>query len=105
MNELTERKDILKKLEEIISGLRTAIVTTIDNQGHLHNEPLVVAERKFDGELWFLIRKDSEFTEPLRKATVANVVLACQKSQQYACFTGAPTVHDDFRKTESLRDE
>ena len=49
----TDHAAELKKLGEIISGIKFAMLTTAEPDGTLHSRPMTTQQVEFDGDLWF----------------------------------------------------
>jgi general stress protein 26 len=43
----------IKKLSELMKGIRFAMFTTVEEDGTLHSRPMATQEVEFDGDLWF----------------------------------------------------
>ncbi|MBY9080666.1 pyridoxamine 5'-phosphate oxidase family protein [Paenibacillus sp. HN-1] len=68
-------QEAVKTVRELIKGIDTAMFTTISDEG-LVSRPMKTQEVEFDGDLWFLTKKDtSKFDEILHDPRV-NVVYA-----------------------------
>jgi general stress protein 26 len=75
MNATSDHKQAVEKVHELIKGIETAMLTTISEEG-LVSRPMKTQDVEFDGNLWFLTKKDTDkFHELLRNRQV-NVVYA-----------------------------
>lgn len=49
----------IKKLGELIKGIKFAMLTTVEEDGSLHSRPMATQEVEFDGDLWFFTHVSS----------------------------------------------
>lgn len=70
-----EQQDAIETVRGLIKGIDTAMLTTVSEEG-LVSRPMKTQEVEFDGNLWFLTKKDTgKFHELLRNRHV-NVTYA-----------------------------
>ncbi|WP_123041486.1 pyridoxamine 5'-phosphate oxidase family protein [Cohnella candidum] len=70
-------QEAIEKVRDLIKGIKTAMLTTISDEG-LVSRPMKTQDVEFDGDLWFLTKKDSgKFHELLHNKQV-NVAYADQ---------------------------
>lgn len=75
MTETPDNQEAIEKVRELIKGIDTAMLTTVSEDG-LVSRPMKTQEVEFDGNLWFLTKKDTDkFHELLRNQQV-NVAYA-----------------------------
>lgn len=75
MNPTPENKEAIEQVRELIQGIQTAMLTTVSEEG-LVSRPMKTQDIEFDGDLWFLTKKDTgKFHELLRNRQV-NVAYA-----------------------------
>ncbi|NMO98026.1 pyridoxamine 5'-phosphate oxidase family protein [Paenibacillus lemnae] len=75
MSHVTDHQEAIEKVRELIKDIDTAMLTTISDDG-LVSRPMKTQDVEFDGDLWFLTKKDtSKFHEILhnRQVNVAYV--------------------------------
>jgi general stress protein 26 len=62
-----------KQLQDLVGGMRTAMLTSIEPDGALRSRPLTVQRVDEDGTIWFLVTTSSEWlsTEHLAQCNVA----------------------------------
>ncbi|ADO75736.1 pyridoxamine 5'-phosphate oxidase family protein [Stigmatella aurantiaca] len=58
MTKKTEQ-DVVAHLEQLIQGIKVAMMTTVEEDGSLRSRPMWTQSRPFDGELWFFTREHS----------------------------------------------
>ncbi|MDO3413037.1 pyridoxamine 5'-phosphate oxidase family protein [Saccharibacillus sp. CPCC 101409] len=93
--ETTANKEAIETVRGLIDDIETAMLTTISDSG-LVSRPMRTQHIEFDGDLWFLTKKDtSKYTEILEDPRV-NVAYA---GKSYVSISGtAEFVEDDARK-------
>jgi len=75
MNPASPDQDALETVRDLIKGIGTAMLTTVSEEG-LVSRPMKTQDVEFDGNLWFLTKKDTgKFHELLRNRQV-NVAYA-----------------------------
>jgi len=75
INPTPDNQEAIEKVRELIKGIDTAMLTTVSEEG-LVSRPMKTQDIEFDGDLWFLTKKDTgKFHELLRNRQV-NVAYA-----------------------------
>jgi len=87
-------------IRTIISGTRTATVTTVSGSGELHSRPLAVLDTPFEGSLWFFTAHPSPKTDDIAAEPQVNVALSDGKS--YLSIAGTATVDHDQTRIDQL---
>jgi general stress protein 26 len=101
MSTTNGREESMKKLGELIRGIRVAMLTTIDEQGHLHSRPMATQDTDFDGTLWFFTRAHSPKVGEIDREHRVNVAYADAHTQHYVSVSGtARLVRDPARNKE-----
>lgn len=95
-------EESLKKLAELIKGIRVAMLTTFDDQGHLHSRPMATQEAEFDGTLWFFTRADSPKVGEIDREHRVNVAYADSHKQHYVSVSGTARLVRDPAKNKEL---
>lgn len=52
-----ERNEHIKKLGELITDIKFAMLTTVEQDGSLRSRPMATQQVEFDGDLWFFHRR------------------------------------------------
>lgn len=68
----TTHQEAVEKVRELIKGIDTAMLTTVAEQG-LVSRPMKTQEVEFDGDLWFLTKKDTNKYRELQLNPHVNV--------------------------------
>lgn len=97
-NQARHNQEDLKKLQELIKDVDTAMLTTKSDEG-LVSRPMKTQEVEFDGDLWFFTKKNTDkYQEFLRDADV-NVSYA---GDSYVSVRGRAEIVDDLEKKREL---
>ena len=89
----------LDTIRSIMKGVRTAMMTTIDETGGLVSHPMTTQEAQFDGDCWFIASDTSETVKHLTEQP--NVNLAYSSSSSWLSLSGtAVAVRDEAKKKE-----
>ena len=80
------------RLKELVSGLRSVMVTTPDEAGGLSSRPLTLQRADDDGTIWFLVDADAQWIT----ASMGPVNVAAATSDTWLSISGtAQVVRDD----------
>lgn len=91
----------VEKLNELIKGIKIAMLTTVDADGSLRSRPLYTQEAEPGGDLWFFIDADSAKVDEIAKDARVNVSYAAPDDQRYVSLSGtAQVLHDRARMKE-----
>jgi general stress protein 26 len=94
------RKDQLKKLNELLKGVRTCMLTSKDMRGNLHARPMALQEAETDGELWFFTGRHSHKVGEVKGDNRVNV--SAIDGSTYLSLSGEATLVDDKKKAQDL---
>ena len=87
-------------ISDIVHGARTALLTTVSDDGHLHSRPLAVQDKAFHGTLRFLVQDGSEKVEDIARNPQVNVSIESQGG--YLSIAGTATVTRDQAVVDEL---
>lgn len=90
---MTDHQDAVAKVAELARGIRIAMLTTVDEDGHLVARPMAQQEVEFDGDLWFFADRDSSTVTQLQANPHVGVSLSSSDTWVSICGTAA-VVHD-----------
>jgi general stress protein 26 len=90
---MSESSADVAKVAELIRDFRFAMVTTVNTLGELVARPLTVQEAEFDGDLWFIVARDSHEVAELGVNPVAGVSFA--SNDTWVSLTGTAQQVDD----------
>ncbi len=92
---LTSDPKAVETVRDLIKDVETAMLTTVSENG-LVSRPMKTQHIEFDGDLWFLTKKDTAKYEELLKDPRVNVAYA---GKSYVSVSGtAQFIEDDARK-------
>lgn len=103
-NKMT-RDEAIQEVAKLIDGFTFCMLTTQTAEGHLHSRPITVQDREFDGDLWFIGGKDSEWVHDIAQREQVNVAFAQPGKQHYVSVTGRGELVEDRAKLEELWNE
>ena len=96
-------EESVKKLAEIIKGVKFAMLTTADKDGTLHSRPMATqnTDAEFDGTLWFFTKASAPKVDEIDHEHHVNVSYAETGHQRYASVSGmARLVRDAAKNNE-----
>jgi general stress protein 26 len=91
----------IKKLGSLIKGIKFAMVSTVDAEENLHSCPLTTQQIDFDGDLWFIVGRNSEVFANLQADARVNVSYSSEKAV-YVSASGHSQVVEDREMLEKL---
>lgn len=80
-------------LQDVLSGERTAMLTTVDERGTLSSRPISIQRIDDDGDPWFLVDRNADWVMPADGAPI-NVAVVDEGSA-WVSFAGRATVVSD----------
>ena len=92
----------IRKLSELLRGIKVAMLTSSDNQGQLSTRPVASPTLDAEGILWFFTRAEAsalDNTHTLRQISLSYTNL---KENRYISVIGISEVADDRAKAEEL---
>ena len=85
-------------LVDILKDAKVMMLNTLSKEGKIVTRPMQAQEIEFDGDLWFITRKDTEKYEEIKANPMVNVAVA---GDSYASISGkAVFIDDKERKKE-----
>ena len=85
---MPETTAVIARLNEMIKGITTAVLTTTRPDGTLHSCPMSTHPADDTGVLWFVAHNKSEKVEAVRTNQRVNVAYADHASQRYVSVSG-----------------
>ena len=84
------------KVAEIIKDIKIAMLTTVDDDGHLVSRPMAVQQVEFDGDLWFVSDGDARKVHQIQHGARTNVSFTSNGA--WLSLAGdAELVHDEAK--------
>jgi general stress protein 26 len=101
----SSREQSIVKLKELISGIRVAMMTTINGDGTLHSRPMWTQKIEFDGDLWFFTNASSPKSLELQSDSHVTLCYADPDDNRYVSVYGRGQMVHDREKAEQLWSE
>lgn len=92
----------VKKLNELIKDIETAMLVTADADGTLRSRPMGTQQIESDGDLWFFTGKNTGKTHAIEHDQHVNVTYSSPKDNRYVSVSGRAELVADKRKVEEL---
>jgi general stress protein 26 len=86
---MSDHQEAVAKVAELAKGIRIAMLTTVDEEGHLVARPMAQQEVEFDGDLWFFAERDSSTVTQLQANPHVGVSLSSNDTWVSICGTAA----------------
>jgi general stress protein 26 len=102
MSDNVSREEGIKHIAEITKDIKFALLTTVNENGHLHSRPMTTQQTEFDGDVWFIGSKDSGSVADIKHLAQVNVSYADTGKNTYLSITGHALLIDDRAKLETL---
>lgn len=90
---MTTENDPRTTLIDLLPKFRFAMVTTVDDDGALTARPLTVQDHEFDGDLWFIVPRDSAVVAHI--ATRPGVGVSLSANDAWVSIAGRAEVVED----------
>ena len=87
MQSATNEAEARDKLFALIKDIRIAMMTTMDEDGHMRSRPMYNQSVDKDGKLWFFTRADDKVQE-IRQDRHVNLSYSDPSSQTYVSISG-----------------
>jgi len=97
---MTEHNDDLTRLADLVKDAKIALLTTVNDEGHLHSRPLGLQQDDFDGELWFLTQDPSSKVDEIRANPQVNV--AFDSGKGWVSLAGTASIEHNSAKVDEL---
>jgi general stress protein 26 len=97
---MTDQTGEISRLAELAKGIRIAMLTTVDEEGHFISVPMAQQEVEFDGDLWFFAERDSRVVRNLTLNPHVGVTLS--SSDTWISIDGDGEVVQDPAKAREL---
>jgi general stress protein 26 len=97
-----EQHDDVKKLAELMKGIKFAMLTTVEEDGSLHSRPMATQQVEFDGDLWFFTRVSSPKVWEAQTHRKVNVSFSDPEKSKFISASGTATLIQDREKMKEL---
>ncbi|UBV43831.1 pyridoxamine 5'-phosphate oxidase family protein [Deinococcus taeanensis] len=95
-------EDSVRKIGQIIKGVKFAMLTVITDDGHLHAHPMTTQQFEFDGDLWFIGGRDTGQVAAMRARPQVNVSYSQPDKGLYVSVNGTAQLVEDRAKLDEL---
>lgn len=104
-NEPTTRAEAIARLNELMKGIKFAMLTTVEPDGQLRSRPMATQQVEFDGDLWFFTQADAPKVDEIAREHQVNVSYALPNKQRYISVSGRAQLVRDRAKMAELWSE
>ncbi len=94
--------DPISKLNELIQGISTAILTTVRPDSSLHSRPMASQPIDDSGAFWFLTGSNTEKVEAVRTIQRVNLAFLDHAANRYVSVSGFCELVRNSAKAKSL---
>lgn len=98
MNTPVANQEAIETVRDLIKGIDTAMLTTVTTEG-LVSRPMKTQEVEFDGDLWFLTKKDTNKYQELIQNPLVNVAYV---GKSYVSIRGEAELIQDPAKVKEF---
>ncbi len=99
---MAHHTESVRKLRELINGIKIAMLTTVTEDGRLHSRPMVTQKTDFDGDLWFFTARSSEKVGEVVHDKHVNVAYQDPERNRFVSVNGRASILRDRKKAEEL---
>lgn len=96
------RDEAVAKVRELVEGERTAMLTTIGEQGRIVSRPMATQDVEFDGDVWFFADRQSPKVAEIQADPRVNVTWTPDGS--WVSLAGTAELVEDMDKKRELWD-
>jgi general stress protein 26 len=93
-----------EKLKLLISEIEVAMMTTIENNGHMRSRPMYLSKLDFDGTLWFFTNEYTHKVHEIQENHLVNLTFANSETQTFVSLLGQMEVITDHSLFRELWD-
>lgn len=97
-----ERDENNGRLDELIKGIRIAMLTTRDERGGLRSRPMATQRGRFDGDLWFFTREHAGKSDEIFHDQCVNLSYANLDDEAFVSVSGRAQIVKDRDKMKAL---
>ena len=100
--EQRSNEENVRKLRDMIKGIRVAMFTTVEPDGSLRSRPMYTQDAEFDGQLWFFTWLDTAKVNEIHREQHVNLSYASPSDERYVSVSGRARLVQDRKKAEEL---
>ena len=94
--------DAKEQLGELIHGIRTAIMVTLNERGEPRGRPMYTQDTKFDGDVWFFTSDASRKVTDIGRNPRVHLSYASTGGERYVSLSGTAQVLNDRARIREL---
>jgi general stress protein 26 len=99
---MAQTNDPVVRLNDLISGIDFAMLTTVRPDGTLHSCPMAGSEVDPHGIIWFFAANNTEKVEAIRTSQRVNLAYVDHSAQRYISVSGYCDLVRDHAKAKEL---
>jgi general stress protein 26 len=97
-----KQEENVRKLRELIKGIKVAMLTTAEDDGSLRCRPMLMLDVEFDGDLYFFTKASAPKVEEVERDRHVCVSYVASQDQRYVSMSGLARVLRDRAKMEEF---
>jgi general stress protein 26 len=97
-----DTQDVIQHLDQLIKGIKVAMMTTVEEDGCLRSRPMWTHDRDFDGELWFFTREHTPKVGEVERDHHVSLAYADPTRERYVSVSGRGRLVLDKQKAREL---
>jgi general stress protein 26 len=103
METKSQKNPQLDKVQELVEDIRIAMMTTVDEAGHLVSRPMAALQMDEDGTIWFFTKRSSPKVDQIdNNQHRVNLAFADVGDADYVSISGTADELDDRAKVNEL---
>lgn len=95
----------INKVAELVRGIKFALVTFVNHEGHLHSAPMTTQDEEFNGTVWFIGSKSSDLVRSIPGNNQVNLGYSDTSGHNYVSINGVAELVNDQAKLDELWSE
>jgi general stress protein 26 len=85
----------VQKLDELVEGIKIALMTTRRGDGHLVSRPMALQKKEAGADFWFVTERDGAKVRELRRDPHVNLGFYKDRTREYVSVAGTAVLTDD----------
>ena len=102
MHHIHDREESLRKLNEMIEGIKVAMLTTAMPDGVLRSRPMATQDEACDGDLWFITESGTPKTQEIEQEHHVNLSYVDADANRYVSVSGLASIVKDQALIDQL---
>jgi general stress protein 26 len=97
-----KQEENVRKLRDMIKGIKFAMLTTAEDDGSLRCRPMLTLDAEFDGDLYFFTKVSAPKVDEVERDRHVCVSYGAPEDQRYVSMSGLARLLRDRAKMEEL---